>query len=747
MIIDNIVAFFQSKNYKPYFAVVGDEEYNSILLKLNHMDVDFIRLSDHCLDDDKLPDLDNLKEHLLTADVDCKSNNVVVLGVGEWLSLLGSKRAFDVLNSLKDSKVGTAHVVFLLKCVKKEIEMLAKNDLRFDERRFCVSNNCGFSLKLIFASKEIGISNIDGIRGLLHCLENGVNGELTVNTSFVFPDSNINIRIVNDHYEALNRIITNFNINKECGNDENWEFLYKEIKEIGSLENIFKKYNLAYDEQEFYKSLYGNSNVHWLYYVYLLKNGSLLENKYLRYCLSFLDTFDDFKRKFLNYIIDVSYKSQGFNELYNDRKRLIKFFPDSEVALFVSNNRINPTEEIYKLTDCHIVEKEEIISYIAQNGMPSCLRDVYPDLYYYSKKYEFISDKPNKYYEFLTAYFYEYKNCKLKNTVSPKIVEMVEKEAVDRNFNRLETRDILVNSYDKNGSFLCWIDALGSEYLSYIVEKAREYGLMISVNYGRAELPTITSINKGFYANWKHNKKKIETLDDYKHEDKGGFYYGDDNKYSIHLASELEVIDSVLRDAATSLSLGKYSNYIIASDHGASRLAVLYNKNEKYDTDTQGEHSGRCCKAFEGYDLDFATVENGYIVLADYGRFKGSRAANVEVHGGATIEEVVVPVISLSLKDKTIKVLLVENNVKVDYKTPATILIFVNKSVSSLTLRYGGKEYHSIQVDDTHYKFTIDEIRKAGLFHLDIFNDGSLLSRIDLTTKGKSASINDDFDI
>ena len=62
---------------------------------------------------------------------------------------------------------------------------------------------------------------------------------------------------------------------------------------------------------------------------------------------------------------------------------------------------------------------------------------------------------------------------------------------------------------------------------------------------------------------------------------------------------------------------------MIVSDHGASRLAVLHRKEEKYDTDTTGEHSGRCCKLFQPYDLPFAAEENGYLILADYGRFQG----------------------------------------------------------------------------------------------------------------------------
>ena len=41
------------------------------------------------------------------------------------------------------------------------------------------------------------------------------------------------------------------------------------------------------------------------------------------------------------------------------------------------------------------------------------------------------------------------------------------------------------------------------------------------------------------------------------------------------------------------------------------------------------------------------------MTLSDYGRFKGSRKANVEVHGGASLEEVIVPIITLTLRNNS----------------------------------------------------------------------------------------------
>ena len=70
-------------------------------------------------------------------------------------------------------------------------------------------------------------------------------------------------------------------------------------------------------------------------------------------------------------------------------------------------------------------------------------------------------------------------------------------------YTKLQTRDNAIKSIaDKSSAFLYWIDALGVEYLSYFTELARKKGLSMRVDIVRADLPTITPINKSFYDNW-----------------------------------------------------------------------------------------------------------------------------------------------------------------------------------------------------------------------------------------------------
>lgn len=92
--------------------------------------------------------------------------------------------------------------------------------------------------------------------------------------------------------------------------------------------------------------------------------------------------------------------------------------------------------------------------------------------------------------------------------------------------------------------------------------------------------------------------------------------------------------------------------------------------------------------------MKFSTEENGFIVLANYGRFRGSRAANVEVHGGASLEEVVVPVIELTLADSSMQVALSDKNIVSDYKDGASILLYVNKPIKQvISLVVEGERY------------------------------------------------------
>ena len=117
----------------------------------------------------------------------------------------------------------------------------------------------------------------------------------------------------------------------------------------------------------------------WLYYVFLFINREKEKNSYLKYVLEKAGSFDEFKIEVLNAISDIPHTAKMFGEYYVSRKKLVNQYPEADIAVFVSNNRFNAEESIYKLTDNTRVEREEIIADIAQHGLPANLEEIYPD--------------------------------------------------------------------------------------------------------------------------------------------------------------------------------------------------------------------------------------------------------------------------------------------------------------------------------------------------------------------------------
>lgn len=744
MQIGSVKSYLTSTVKTPFFLFISDGQYLSAIDELKVCEVNFVPVSSFCSGDDKIPDIDKLFNYIETADINATGKRFVVTGLGEFLALQGTNEATRTLSRLKDLNVGSAKVVLLLRGLAPLIAEL-ETDPRFDDRRHCVVDRAECDLSFTLAAASVGLSALLGFKIMLAELENGRNGNIVVNTAVSLNKAIFTVHKISNAYEGIKFSTRGFALARSCGTDTRWTELLTDLNQSGgSFNAIFEKYGLGGNlESDFYARIAGNDYRNWLYFICLKSKADTLQNSYLSFVLDKTSRFENFKGNVLNAIIEIPHTDKRFAAFYRERKTLVEKFPESDIADFVVNSRQVIPESIYKLTDVTRVEREEIIAWLSVNGLIPQLEDIYPALAAYLKKYVF---KCSELADLLTDYFEAYKRQKLSNQLESEFLEKVDELALLRQFNRLPTRDAILDSMDPNGTYLYWLDALGVEYLGLIEALVHKKGLSIHVNIARAELPTITSVNKGFYDSWQGDKKeKNGELDDIKHSDAGGYNFTD-NELPIHLAKELDIITAMIDKAATELSLRHCKRFLIVSDHGASRLAVLRRKEEKYDTDTSGEHSGRCCKLFQPYDLPFAAEENGYLVLADYGRFKGSRAANVEVHGGASLEEVVIPIIELSLKDGSVSVKLVDETVTVDFRTGTEIKLFFNSPVKDVSIILNGKPYQAVQTDGNHYSVKLPNTKRAGEYPADVYAGDDLIGKIKIKAQGKSGKVNDAFD-
>lgn len=738
--------YLKSAKYYPFFITVGDENYCDIINELSDIGSDFIKLSAYCKDDDKLPDLDVLYEQLKTAKTMSGASAVTILGLGEYLALCGKNEVNRVLSNLQAMNTSKTKVILLLRGVASYVDSL-RSDVRFDSSRFFCTGNTDCNLVITMSKLATSYGVLNGFKALLSELEKGKSGNIIVNTNIDLSQSLFTINKRSNAYEEILSRINNFILIEACGTDEYWTELLNELAEFdNSLEAVFAKHNLDVDlESNLTDKILGREYRNWLFFIALKMSVDRLSNSYLKFVLDNTDDYGNLKLNILNNIIDIPHTDKKYRTFYSERKELIRDFTEPDIAEFIIKNRKNLSESIYNLTDTTLVEREEIIAWVSQNGFIEEIAAIYPALNFYLKKFIFNCGDLS---DLLTNYFTDYKEQKISNKLKTEFIDQVESLAESRVYNRLSTRNEIIDKLDKSDTHLYWLDALGVEYLSFISEMAKEYSLYINIKIARAELPTITSVNRNFFDDWQGNsKEKDKKLDEIKHSDEGGYNF-DNNILPIHLAKELDTIDMVINKAATVLKLRKCKRFLIVSDHGASRLAVLMKKEEKYETNTKGEHSGRCCKLFEPYDLPFAAVENDYLILADYGRFKGSRAANVEVHGGAALEEVLVPIIELTLKDDIGLVVELDDSkpIIVDFKMGAEIILFINYSQESISVIYNNKRYLAVQIDSNHYKVELKEIKRAGEYLVDIYSKDNLIGNISFKAHGKSGKIIDEFD-
>lgn len=752
MLCEAVKSYLANAKGVPFFYAVGDENYNQILSELKQNSVIVDRISDFCPKDDKFPDIDDVIDYFRTLDTDYRQNKHVLIGLGEYLALRGSAFAEKILRRLDKTTLGTARVVLLLRCVTQQVNALQMDDNRIvEQNRLYIEENAVSSVTVTctsyFSQKDVAI----GVKKLLHDLEDGLSRNIHAISALDFSQSLVPVSYIKTPFEAIQHVIPGVELTDSMGTTAQWEQFYQELLRCnGSLDKLFSRYDCADDfEEDIYEKCAGLEFKNWVFYISLKQNYDRIQNDYLAYVVANTDCYEDLRINLLAGIVHIPRSDGRFHNLYTERKKLVKGFPESEIAAFIRENQIDPMESIYRYTDNTKMEREAIISWVAQHGYIAEIEIIYPALAQYLGEYVFdcggLSDE-------LTKYFKQYRLMKVTNQITPEFLAQVEQNAQKLPYTHLETRDsAILRIPDKKDAFLYWIDALGVEYLSYIAILAKKKGLSIHVDIAYVELPTITSINKGFFEKWAGSKKEKEPrLDEIKHKEEGGYFYRP-GQAPVHLASELEVIRKSIDRAATELAMHTCKTFVIASDHGASRLAVIHHQEEKYDTDTKGEHSGRCCKEFADADLPQAICENGYLVLADYGRFKNSRAANVEVHGGASLEEVIVPIITLSLKKQCdlIIELLNADEVYCDRRLGTTIQLYISDAdnTQSISVVIDEKRYAAKGSDKTHYEVNLYDMRRAKKnVSAAIYDGDDLIGTVHFDIKGKMATVNNDFD-
>lgn len=495
----------------------------------------------------------------------------------------------------------------------------------------------------------------------------------------------------------------------------------------------------------------GDKEVQWLLWLSLKFFGEA-NNHYLTLVLGNCDNVDSFEMHVYLDFADVDTSHPEFERYYAERKRLLERLPENLPLIKKYCDKLgrHQKDEVFYLTDSSTQEKYNFVRCLSLYDftpaeIARATRSMSKPLHLYMQDFVFdavntkLPESDSSFRDDLTTYFRDYKLQKLTNRIFPEFLERVNAYAQSpRPYNKLLPRSSIISHMDKKKAQCFFFDALGVEYLAFIMAKCEEYGLVSEVAIGHCELPSITVKNKEFLQHFADGEwRKIDGLDEMKHHSQ--IYDYRKCEYPLHLFEELDVIDEQLRMIQSMLVQGMLEKALIVADHGASRLAVRYGHelDSSIELDESGEHSGRCCPAAEDPNLSFAAYEDGFAVLANYERFKGGRRANVEVHGGASLEEVVVPIITLTKRPDNIELCFVNPVIALKPRVTPELVLYSNIPLSKPRLLIDGDFYDGEFVaDKKHAKFVIPKIKRKGNYSADVY-DGKKNMSVSLEFKAQ----------
>lgn len=714
----NVRQYLESEATEPCLVVFSCMEQLQTLQK-ELTSCEKIRLSDYCSDTDAKPDLGKLLDT-------CKKlrGKFMLLGAGEYAALTEDFQFLRDISALvlaSEAKL----VVPLWNCYDF-ISRKTASDPRWEERGIALqlpnSPSSSWRVEKVKDSLPLQVQ-CNGFKQLLGKLEKGYEGKVTTKTAVQL--SNRLVKRMESAFAAYMRIKPASKAQENLFPEEIWEtFLAPMRSRSQSLESADML-------------------------LHLIENPP--ENPYLRLVLETTTQFAEYEDNLLCALLKVSAETQDFSALYDAKKEaLAGWITETRAALYVkAAGKFIPEKRIAYLSCETICEKKAILQCIAEiKRVPETLPRVWPDLANYLKPFP-ISTADEELSRLLNSYFDEYKKCKLFNAIPSSFLEKVNDIAMEsqRPYYRLPTRGRLVDSLKADGTFLYWLDALGCEYLSFIKSEATRCGLLFKVQPGRADLPTITSVNHSFWDEWNGEKEKSKKLDKIKHGE-----FADDKTESriipANLIDELLVIREVMEQIAALLKEGKVKRVVLASDHGTTRLAVISGVETTWEMPEKGEHGGRCCKKseFQGELPPYATESDDarWYALANYDRFKGGRSADVEVHGGASVEEIVVPVIEFSLPKGVLKVELLTPAIKTTHHDATiTLKFFSRQLIEELFVEYQGKRYRGIASRDGNIEVELPK-PQAGECEVEVFSGDTSIGKHRFSVSNAGVTIRDD---
>jgi hypothetical protein len=277
-------------------------------------------------------------------------------------------------------------------------------------------------------------------------------------------------------------------------------------------------------------------------------------------------------------------------------------------------------------------------------GLPKEYGELFPTLAdYFSTDYDD---------EATAAYFQEYRRLK----VASSITDVFAKHAFDLVVPKIyPMRDAVLGELQMQSDIaLLVVDAMGVEYMPLLLSLAKRRGMNIeSQAVVTVKLPTETVFNP---IQWDEARilPEVKSIDNIVH---NGAAKHETCTPERNFTETLRVFEAEIMNRIAD-GLTRFSRVVVTADHGASRLAVIARNENKgatlpwniardgepidwrYSLAPQGVT--RPPELEEGY---FPDTKKTYWIVRGYNRLPKKGGKLYELHGGATLEERLVPIV------------------------------------------------------------------------------------------------------
>lgn len=342
----------------------------------------------------------------------------------------------------------------------------------------------------------------------------------------------------------------------------------------------------------------------------------------------------------LDVTISVANAQYGFD--------FVEICKSNEIAEGEMKRKVgNYVSKIFKpaYTGISSFEKECLINLFSNDFLDkSDVQVMYPSFYSYLFG---VGDNLVNGCDEYKIYLNEYRKSKVKNADTPYIANYYKNGCANAAnlyelYYGIDKQDVSIEENRDKNTDVYIIDGLGAEYVPLIIDLLSRNSYEVECcKFASAHLPSITDVNKAYLSKIPYKQWIVDFDRDVVH---GDFYHT-----TVNLRKAFDTLEKVIKEITTE-SYGK--RIIISADHGATARARWVDTKKKYDF-SQSDHEGRCCKVIAKADYenndDYIVYEDEInpeiIYLISLNETSLYNRPKYEDHGGATMEEMFVPVI------------------------------------------------------------------------------------------------------